>query len=145
MGWTRLKRSCRCSTDAWRRSGTAPSESQRGSIVERDASRVLRLRRALKDAASHHIGDLPVKATERGWLVQLEGAGLVGASPYELSRLPGAVADKPHIFVAMPFAEAFNDLFEYGIQRPVRTAAFSASVSMNRCSPATFLSASSPR
>ncbi len=98
-----------------------PPNLQRVSIVERDAARVGRLRRALQEAASHDLGDLPVKEAERGWLVQLGGAaGLVGASPHELSRLPGAASDKPHIFVAMPFAEAFNDLFEYGIQRPVR-------------------------
>jgi hypothetical protein len=98
-----------------------PPNLQRVSIVERDASRVGRLRRALQAAASHDIGDLPVKDAERDWLVQLGGAaGLVGASPHELSRLPVAAANKPHIFVAVPFAEAFNDLFEYGIQRPVR-------------------------
>jgi hypothetical protein len=98
-----------------------PPNLQRVSIVERDPSRVRRLRRALQEAASYEIGDLPVKEADRGWLVQLGGAaGLVGASPHELSRLPGAASDKPHIFVAMPFAEAFNDLFEYGIQRPVR-------------------------
>ena len=97
-----------------------PPNLQRVSIVERDAAgsagSVERSRRR-----RHTIRRLPVKEAERGWLVQLGGAaGLVGASPHELSRLPGAASDKPHIFVAMPFAEAFNDLFEYGIQRPVR-------------------------
>ena len=63
---------------------------------------------------------------ERGWLVQLEGAaGLAGADKRELSQLPGTESErKPHIFVAMPFAEDFGDLFEYGIQRPVRDLGF---------------------
>jgi hypothetical protein len=95
------------------------------SVVERDAARVGRLRRALQQA-SHHSGELSVAEAEHGWLVQLEGpAGLAGASVQELSRLPGTASDrKPHIFVAMPFADEFSDLFEYGIQRPVRDLGF---------------------
>jgi hypothetical protein len=102
-----------------------PSSLKQISVVERDAARVGRLRRALQQA-SHHSGELSVTEAERGWLVQLEGpAGLAGASAQELSQLPGTASDrKPHIFVAMPFAEAFSDLFEYGIQRPVRDLGF---------------------
>jgi hypothetical protein len=102
-----------------------PPNLQRISVVERDAARVGRLRRALQEA-SHHSGELSVMEAEGGWLVELEGAaGLTGASAQELSQLPGAAAErKAHIFVAMPFAEDFGDLFEYGIQRPVRDLGF---------------------
>jgi hypothetical protein len=102
-----------------------PPNLRRISVVERDAARVDRLRRALQQA-SHHSGELAVVEAERGWLVELEGAaGLAGAGPQELSQLPGAASEhKPHIFVAMPFAEDFGDLFEYGIQRPVRDLGF---------------------
>jgi hypothetical protein len=102
-----------------------PLDLKRISVVERNATRVGRLRRALQQA-SHHSGELSVREAERGWLVQLEGtAGLAGASAQELSQLPGAASErKPRIFVAMPFADAFSDLFEYGIQRPVRDLGF---------------------
>jgi hypothetical protein len=102
-----------------------PPNLKRISVVERDAARVGRLRRALQEA-SHHSGELSVMEAEGGWLVELEGAaGLTGASAQELSQLPGAAAErKAHIFVAMPFAEDFGDLFEYGIQRPVRDLGF---------------------
>ena len=102
-----------------------PPSLKRISVVERDAARVGRLRRALQQA-SRHTSELSVTEAERGWLVQLEGpAGLAGASAQQLSGLPGTASErKPHIFVAMPFAEAFSDLFEYGIQRPVRDLGF---------------------
>jgi hypothetical protein len=102
-----------------------PPNLDRISVVERDASRAGRLRRALQQA-SHHSGEVSIAEAERGWLVQLEGAtGLAGASAEDLSRLPGASSErKPHIFVAMPFAEAFDDLFEFGIQRPIRELGF---------------------
>ena len=31
---------------------------------------------------------------------------------------------KPHIFVAMPFSKKFNDVYEFGIKMPVKTAGF---------------------
>ena len=31
---------------------------------------------------------------------------------------------KPHVFVAMPFKEDMDDIFFYGIQKPVRAAGF---------------------
>lgn len=103
----------------------APPNLTRISVVERDAGRVGRLRRALQQA-SHRGGELSVMEGERGWLVQLEGpAGLAGADQHVLSELPGSASEhKPRIFVAMPFTDAFSDLFEYGIQRPVRDLGF---------------------
>jgi hypothetical protein len=105
--------------------GRPPPSLERISVVERDVARVGRLRRALQQA-SHQSRDLSVWEAERGWLVQLEGpAGLAGASAQELSELPGTASErKPHIFVAMPLADKFSDLFEYGIQRPVRDLGF---------------------
>jgi hypothetical protein len=102
-----------------------PPYLERISVVEREAARVGRLRRALKDA-SHHSGELFVREAERGWLVALEGAaGLSGADQRRLSELPGRAAErKPKIFVAMPFTEELSDLFEFGIQRPVRELGF---------------------
>jgi hypothetical protein len=102
-----------------------PPNLKRISVVERDFARVGRLRRALQEA-SHHSGELSVTEAEGGWLVQLEGAaGLAGAGQHALSELPGVASErKPRIFVAMPFADAFSDLWEYGIQRPVRDLGF---------------------
>lgn len=45
--------------------------------------------------------------------------------PEALTRLRGAGLDsddRPHAFVAMPFDEAFEDVFHYGIARPVERA-----------------------
>jgi hypothetical protein len=103
----------------------SPPNLERISVVERDAARVGRLRRALQQA-SHHSGELSVTEAKDGWLVQLGGtAGLTSASAQELSQLPGTRSEqKQHIFVAMPLGGAFSDLFEYGIQRPVRDLGF---------------------
>ena len=50
----------------------SPPSLEQISVVERDAARVGRLRRALQQA-SHHSGELSVTETERGWLVAENG------------------------------------------------------------------------
>jgi hypothetical protein len=64
-----------------------PPNLKRISVVERDAARVRRLRRALREA-SHHSRELSVTEAEGGWLVQLEGvAGLASASTHKTHLL----------------------------------------------------------
>ncbi|MDT7582056.1 MAG: hypothetical protein QOK35_3320, partial [Pseudonocardiales bacterium] len=70
----------------------------------------------------------------RGVFEELEGGGGASATdelsasslrPEAVERLRTAgldSADRPHAFVAMPFDEAFEDVFHYGIARPVEKA-----------------------
>jgi len=95
------------------------------SVVERDVARTGRLRRALREVSVHG-GELSLTETVHGWVVELERrTALTGSGTNEFARLPGAASEeKARIFVAMPFADEFSDLFEYGIQRPVRELGF---------------------
>lgn len=103
----------------------AASSLSRVSLVERDRARALRLRDALAGTRYGRPG-LSVTASPSGWTVDYREHANSGASEAgEQVGLPGAPSEeKPRIFVAMPFAEEFDDLFEYGIQRPVRELGF---------------------
>lgn len=94
-------------------SGDFPADLARVTIVEQNAARASRLK-ALLD--------------------QLLASGPPG-SQSRTSRLPTEVPDrlrsvgydsqsKPHIFVAMPFADEMDDVFHYGIQGAVNAAGF---------------------
>jgi hypothetical protein len=91
-----------------------PSHLEKVTIVERDPKRVKRLSKVLE-----HI--LPKKIAaqfgrgERGALAPLPGA---------LESAGAGSRKKPHIFVAMPFEAALDDLFHYGIEPVVRKAGF---------------------
>jgi hypothetical protein len=55
------------------------------------------------------------------------GAGIMRTSPSTEERFRSIGYDsqsKPHVFVAMPFAETMDDVFYYGIQGPVKAAGF---------------------
>lgn len=87
------------------------------TFVEKSAGRAERLKRVLKDL-------LPDGTVGRG-----RGASrsldVLGAQPNDMLRTVGyASADKPHVFVAMPFADSMEDVFHYGIQGAVKAAGF---------------------
>jgi hypothetical protein len=84
--------------------GRAPLVLERVSIVERRPDRVARLRKVLAEhlAASGGGFGLSARRQER-------------ADP----AIEKAGAEKPHVFVAMPFVEQKEDVFYYGIQGPV--------------------------
>jgi len=85
-------------------------------VVERDAGRADRLKRILQSA-------LPAGA------VTVPASGAVGQTvPVQtrtfLESVGAGSLQKPHVFVAMPFAKEFDDRFHYGIQRVAESAGF---------------------
>ena len=100
---------------------TYPQNLESITIVERDPGRVNRLREALERMA--RIGEDGPLAT----IMQNDGSPSFRRSTNLIafegtpqsasrSRRPGAM---PSIFVAMPFVEEMDDIFFYGIQKPV--------------------------
>jgi hypothetical protein len=94
------------------RAGNVPPALEEVVIVERDAGRVERL----ADSLTRELGSAPLKPGNVWAMNVLPGesedrgaAGSVG----ERSE------DKPHVFVAMPFDPAMDDVYHYGIQRVV--------------------------
>lgn len=83
------------------------------SIVERSESRCLRLRRTLEEL-------LGVNETKRGVAEANETSG----QPllHRIDSVGYDSAARPHAFVAMPFAESFEDVLYYGISPPIRAA-----------------------
>jgi hypothetical protein len=96
-------------------SGEFPSALKTVSFVERSANRAGRLSASLK------------KVLPNGYLTVDGHASLTALEPGARNTLRTAgysSAAKPHIFVAMPFAETMDDVFHYGIQNAVNTAGF---------------------
>jgi hypothetical protein len=90
-------------------SGDFPANLKRVTIVEANAGRAQRLAalldQLLRDSrgrAARSLTDVPDRLRSVGYDSQ----------------------SKPHVFVAMPFAEAMDDVFHYGIQGAVNAAGF---------------------
>jgi hypothetical protein len=96
-------------------SGDFPSALTTISFVEMNAARARRLSASLD------------KVLPGGHLL-LDGRGslraIEGSAQNTLRTAGYSSAAKPHVFVAMPFAEAMDDVFHYGIQGAVNTAGF---------------------
>jgi len=96
-------------------SGDFPARLEQITVVERNQACAERLRIILSRL-------LP------GGRIQLDSMGNpqnLGGAPTERLRDAGyASANRPHIFVAMPFAEEMDDTFHYGIQGAVNAAGF---------------------
>lgn len=97
------------------RSGDYPSRLSRISFVERNQQRAERLQAVLDllfpkglilTGKTKSMSE-PARHTQR-----------------ELQRTGHSSAEKPHVFVAMPFAETMEDVFHYGIQGPVNSSGF---------------------
>jgi hypothetical protein len=96
-------------------SGDFPGALTIISFVERNSGRARRLSASLMKVLPG--GILPLDG--RGPLRAMEG------SAQNTLRTAGYSSDaKPHVFVAMPFAESMDDVFHYGIQGAVNTAGF---------------------
>ena len=96
-------------------SGTFPSALTSISFVEKNVNRARRLTALLKNV-------LP-----NGYFVvdgQSSLANLEQGARHTLQTAGYSSAAKPHIFVAMPFADEMDDVFHYGIQNAVNTAGF---------------------
>ena len=98
--------------------GTGPEGLERVTLVELDARRALRLRKALERG----LGGTPGVQTlpgGRGFRVQRMSA-FVQAPP--LATAGTVSLDKPHAFIAMPFSPELEDTYHYGILGPVKSA-----------------------
>ncbi len=98
-------------------SGYYPPEIELITIIERDIYRAERLRAILDEA-------IP---TATIMVPKVVGSSI---SPTIIERSPQTSnvgresAAKPHVFVAMPFAEEMEDVYHYGIQSPVNAAGY---------------------
>lgn len=93
--------------------GKYPGSLRAVSIVEQDERRCLRLMSALKTLLD---ADETTRETARA-------SGAIGRpSPRRIDSVGYNSEDRSHAFVAMPFAESFDDVFYYGISPPVRAA-----------------------
>lgn len=88
-----------------------PPDLERVVIVEAQAGRVARLRKELVRALPHGI----VRPSA------IDAAPQTAANVAETNLRSAGIASraKPYVFVAMPFAEEYSDVFEYGIQNAV--------------------------
>lgn len=94
-------------------SGDVPADLARITIVERNAGRARRLKTLLDQ---HLPTDRP--GSRSGALRPLAEV------PDRLRSVGYDSQSKPHIFVAMPFADEMDDVFHYGIQGAVNAAGF---------------------
>jgi hypothetical protein len=96
-------------------SDNIPERLEQVTIVERAYKRVDRMQEALPSLLPHGF-------VEVGLQTYLKGLGNEAAETYR--SVGYASADKPSIFVAMPFAEEMDDRYHYGIQGAVKGARF---------------------
>ncbi len=98
--------------------GIGPPQLERFTVVELDARRAGRLRKALERG----LGGTPGVTTlpgGAGFRVQRMSA-FVQAPP--MASAGSGSMTKPHAFVAMPFAPELEDTYHYGILGPVKAA-----------------------
>lgn len=97
--------------------GSGPPGLERFTVVEVDARRAHRLRKAMERG----LGGTPgVTALPGGGFRVQRMSAFVQAPPMATA---GTVSmTKPHAFVAMPFAPELEDTYHYGIQGPVKAA-----------------------
>lgn len=94
-------------------SGDSPESLERITFVERNRGRARRLAAVLEQILPH--GDI------------VEGQPPTRSHPEATERLRAAgyaSIEKKHVFVAMPFADDMEDVYDYGIQQAVRDAGF---------------------
>ncbi len=95
--------------------GIAPQSLEKVTIVEKREARAKRLQQTLL-----------VRLSQMTGVVVSDGAFRVASSSKPAApSLPThgtSSAEKPHAFVAMPFAPEFEDVFHYGLQTPIHQA-----------------------
>jgi|tagenome__1003787_1003787.scaffolds.fasta_scaffold20441851_1 hypothetical protein len=92
-------------------------------ILERDEGRAHRLSEALQEMA-HPLSDVPLiseSLAENQYNKQISGS-VISFNESKLTYTTRPPGEKPSIFVAMPFLKEMDDIFYYGIQRPIEQA-----------------------
>ena len=103
--------------------GKGPAHLARISIVERKRDRVQRLRTALAEVSSRAVSLPSTPKPDERPVFTLPGYThpSPAAKPTRLNLQSTAkVESKRRVFVAMPFSADMEDVFYYGIQKPVR-------------------------
>ena len=95
--------------------GRIPKSIQRISIVEIDDRRATRLKNALREL-------IPLGYVETNLKSYLQASEVTVSERFR--SVGYSSADKPHMFVAMPFRDEMEDVYEYGIQNAIRKAGF---------------------
>ena len=93
------------------RGGAWPSALRLITVFERNAKRAQRIATMLNAV-------LPRKIAEQARRHVLQ------ASEQRIESAGAGSRNKPHVFVAMPFGPETDDLFHYGIERPINGAGF---------------------
>ncbi len=108
-------------------SGQFPTHLEKITIIDRNLERVQRLQEAFEenfssaDFVSKLSGKRAYRINRRQLISNLKG-NKPSNSDSEKRRIEAEA--KRHVFVAMPFKKDMDDIFYYGIQRPVRSAGF---------------------
>ena len=93
--------------------GKCPGTLQQISFIEKNVGRAQRLKSLLQNLLPDGLlaagGQRSESSPQTRAVASLQNVGL-------------ASADKPHVFVAMPFADSMDDTFHYGIQGAVNAA-----------------------
>lgn len=97
--------------------GYYPSTLEQITIVELSQARARRLQAVLNDALPGNAVALPEMSEPRAYPQAVERSPLI-------SNVGRESANKPHVFVAMPFAEEMDDVYYYGIHAPVNAAGY---------------------
>lgn len=102
--------------------GQVPASLQKISIIEKREARAKRLHLTLMTKLPGLPGVSLAGDTFRIERPSSQAAVLVEKPPSLPTHGVQGVEQKPHAFVAMPFAPEFEDVFHYGIQNPVHAA-----------------------
>lgn len=102
--------------------GQLPASLQRIVIVEKREARARRLHLTLMTKLPGLPGVSVAADVFRIEKPSSQAAVVVEKAPTLPTHGVQSVAQKPHAFVAMPFAAEFEDVFHYGIQNPVHAA-----------------------
>jgi len=95
--------------------GRIPKSIQKISIVEIDNRRATRLKNVLREL-------IPLGYIETNLKSYLEASEEAVSERFRSAGYSSA--NKPHMFVAMPFCDEMEDIYEYGIQNAIRKAGF---------------------
>jgi hypothetical protein len=97
--------------------GSAPAALRRVSIVEKDPAAVERLQRVLR-------GVFPLGTLRENRLPEPPKVQTLADAAEQLRSVGQDSLNKPHVFVAMPFADEYTDRFHYGIVGAANAAGF---------------------
>jgi hypothetical protein len=103
------------------RDGKVSSALERISIVEQSFRRVELLRLALVTEMAKHTNEAK-QVPDGGYRLTVGQTAATSDTPTRSDPSAHAAEKKAYVFVAMPFSDEMTDVYNYGIQKPVREA-----------------------